>query len=267
MLNTNTKKHADYVYQFIESENYNNRNPGAQIRGVILHHTATTDLMQTIDILTKKESQVSAHFLVDKNGDIYQLVETEHKAWHAGISNWRDLGQKNAVAPGNVSCNHTTVGIEIMNDGSNEAFTENQYDAVVKICNNLKLQYTAIEDCNIVGHSDIAPGRKIDPHVGFNWKLLFDRGIGIYSDKVVQKVESIWRHKDIAPGVKVLKDKLHKFGFHLNTGSEEYNLELDNVVKAFKRHHCPESYDDHNTLGWDTLAEVRLNDLLYNYYE
>jgi N-acetyl-anhydromuramyl-L-alanine amidase AmpD len=253
-------------YTFIRSENVSERNPNAPIRGIVLHHTATTDLKQTIKILTEAKYQVSAHFLIAIDGRIFQLVDTKLKAWHAGVSNWRGLGEKNIWDPDSkISYNHASVGIEIMNDGV-QPFTNKQYDAAITLCKQLKAEYTAIEDCNIVAHGDISPGRKVDPHVGFNWKLLFENGIGIYSDKMVSTPCKLHHIGDKHEQIATLKQKLGKFGFTLNTSSSEYDAELDNVAKAFKRHHCPETYSDENTLGWDNLADARLDDLLHKYY-
>ncbi len=261
----------NYIKEFIQSDNYNNRNKDATISGIIIHHTATTDLKRTIDILTKKEmSQVSAHFLIDKNGDVYQFVDTDKKAWHAGVSNWRDIGQRNEESSkGNISCNHTTIGIEVLNDGIGEAFTDAQYKSIISICKEMKKIYYTIDDKNIVGHSDIAPGRKVDPHVNFNWKLLFENGIGIYSDAVVEKVKQIYSKGQSSNDIAMLRAKLEKFGFSTDSDAldkSKYDEGLDHIITSFKRHHCPESYDEFNIYGWDNLAEVRLDDLLHKFY-
>jgi N-acetyl-anhydromuramoyl-L-alanine amidase len=99
--------------------------------------------------------KVSAHFFVRRSGEIIQFVSCEKRAWHAGESCWQDRGR----------CNDYSVGIEL--EGSNcVAFTDEQYRALIMLTQVVKEKYP-IRD--IVGHSDIAPGRKTDPGPCFDW--------------------------------------------------------------------------------------------------
>lgn len=102
--------------------------------------------------------QVSAHLLIDRQGEVTQFVPFDKKAWHAGQSlfNGRD------------NCNDFSIGIELEGTDT-EAFTSDQYESLIQICRELMAQYPRITLDSIVGHSDIAPGRKTDPGPFFDW--------------------------------------------------------------------------------------------------
>jgi AmpD protein len=102
--------------------------------------------------------RVSAHFLIRRDGQVVQFVPCHRRAWHAGISRWRERER----------CNDFSIGIEV--EGSDDTpFEPVQYAQLVRLIRVLRDSY-AIED--IVGHSDIAPGRKTDPGPCFDWALL-----------------------------------------------------------------------------------------------
>ncbi len=102
-----------------------------------------------------KGVRVSAHFLIRRTGEVIQYVSCSKRAWHAGASTWR----------GRTACNNFSIGVEL--EGCDTmAFTDAQYAALAKLTRRLKRAYP-IRD--IVGHSDIAPGRKTDPGPCFEW--------------------------------------------------------------------------------------------------
>jgi N-acetyl-anhydromuramoyl-L-alanine amidase len=106
-------------------------------------------------IYTRK---VSAHFLIRRDGDIIQFVSCLARAWHAGVSSWQ----------GRERCNDFSIGIEL--EGSDiDAFEPKQYQTLLLLLNALKKTYPIQ---HIVGHSDIAPGRKTDPGPYFDWSQL-----------------------------------------------------------------------------------------------
>lgn len=105
--------------------------------------------------------KVSSHILIKRDGKIIQFVPFNKKAWHAGES----------VFKGRLNCNEFSIGIEL--EGCEEDdFTQNQYKNLVNICLTLFKYYPEITRQNIVGHSEIAPGRKTDPGKNFNWEYL-----------------------------------------------------------------------------------------------
>ncbi len=106
-----------------------------------------------------KDLQVSAHFVVDRGGAITRFVHPDQRAWHAGISQWQ----------GRESCNDYAIGIEMIGD-EQQPFTPLQYRETARLCRTLMQHYPAICKDRIVGHEDIAPGRKWDPGKQWNWQ-------------------------------------------------------------------------------------------------
>lgn len=102
--------------------------------------------------------QVSAHCFIRRNGDIIQYVSFDDKAWHAGVSSFKDL----------TACNDFSIGIEL--EGSDTVpYTDEQYATLTQITQQLQQHYPLIDNDHIVGHNDIAPGRKTDPGDAFDW--------------------------------------------------------------------------------------------------
>jgi N-acetylmuramoyl-L-alanine amidase len=136
---------------------------GVPIDALVLHHTGTQSV--TVDLATLRwtrgSNRVSAHYLVGPDGTVYQLVPDKMAAWHAGHSEL--LGQ---AVP---SVNLRSLGIEITNEGTGQTpFTEAQYRALEQLVPYLARRYH-IPKNHIVGHRDVAPGRKFDPADNFDW--------------------------------------------------------------------------------------------------
>lgn len=146
---------------WIASPNFSSRK-GKDITAIVLHHTGPGGLKATLSWFKKKESQVSAHYVVDRDGDVYQMVKEDKKAWHAGKSSLQGESNVNAFS----------VGIEMVSNGKRDGYTKKQYESVVFLCKMLKKKYDIVND-RIVGHAHVAPGRKIDPEA-FDWNRLFD---------------------------------------------------------------------------------------------
>lgn len=139
---------------------------------IVLHYTGMKTAQEAIDRLRDPEAKVSAHYVLDEDGTLYNLVDESKRAWHAGVSKWRGVD----------NVNHNSIGIEIVNPGHEwgyRPFTKAQYDVLIPLCQQLKARYN-IPDENIIGHSDVAPGRKQDPGELFDWKLLADNGLGLW---------------------------------------------------------------------------------------
>lgn len=138
---------------------------------VIIHHTAQNSCSQTLKTFTLPRTQVSAHYVICKDGIIHHMLNDYLRAWHAGSSKWGNLTDVNSAS----------IGIEIDNNGF-EAFTDSQLNSLLLLLDTLKRKYT-IPAANFIGHGDIAPGRKVDPNIYFPWKILADKGYGLwYSD-------------------------------------------------------------------------------------
>lgn len=105
--------------------------------------------------------EVSAHFLIRRGGELVQFVSADERAWHAGVSEWR----------GRSNCNDFSIGIEL--EGADDAaYAAAQYHTLAQLIAVLRQTYPRIADDAIVGHSDIAPGRKTDPGPAFDWRQL-----------------------------------------------------------------------------------------------
>jgi N-acetylmuramoyl-L-alanine amidase len=152
----------------IEAPSNNHAPREAAIAHLVLHHTAQP-LDVSLDLL--RFGRVSAHYVVDVNGDIYRLVSEDRVAWHAGLSWW---GEVRAL-------NGTSIGIEIVNmDGNVHDYPDMQRDAVIRLCRAILQRHPGIAARNVVGHSDIAPRRKDDPGGRFFWRALAEAGVGLW---------------------------------------------------------------------------------------
>jgi N-acetylmuramoyl-L-alanine amidase len=155
---------------WVGSVNFGIRKPNF----VIIHHTAQNSTQQTINtFLVKGKSEVSAHYIVGKDGAVVQMVNDYLRANHAGIGKW-----------GNTSdLNSSSIGIELDNNGIDQPFTDAQIKSLLVLLDALKKRYN-IPVANFIGHADIAPGRKNDPR-NFPWKVLAKKGFGLWYDDVL----------------------------------------------------------------------------------
>ena len=141
------------------------------IKIIVIHYTGMQSERESIIKLCNRRSKVSSHFLINQNGKVYRMVQDNRIAWHAGKSCWKNY--KNL--------NKNSIGIELVNKGHQFGytnFTKKQISSLVKICKILIKRYK-IKKNNIVGHSDIAPLRKVDPGEKFPWEHLAKKKIGI----------------------------------------------------------------------------------------
>ena len=137
---------------------------------VVLHHTSDDTLDEALSTLTSPERKVSAHYLIGRDGEIVQLVDEFDRAWHAGVSWWG----------GNTDVNSASIGIELDNNGE-EPFAEAQIDALLALLADV-MPRNGIPGANVIGHMDVAPGRKVDPSALFPWKRLAERGFGLWCE-------------------------------------------------------------------------------------
>ncbi|MEO6453091.1 MAG: N-acetylmuramoyl-L-alanine amidase, partial [Ginsengibacter sp.] len=151
---------------WVGTTNFSMRKPNF----VILHHTAQNSCDQTLQTFTLKRTEVSAHYVICKDGTVHHMLNDYFRAWHAGAGRWGNL----------TDVNSSSIGIELDNNGF-EVFPDTQINSLINILTALKNQYN-IPVSNFIGHADIAPTRKIDPNVYFPWKLLADKGFGSWYD-------------------------------------------------------------------------------------
>lgn len=215
---------------------------------LILHYTGMESCEAALDWLTREESKVSAHYLIDESGQVTQMVAEEMRAWHAGQSHWA----------GETDLNSCSIGIEIHNPGHEfgyREFTDMQMKAVEALCLDI-LDRRAIPAARVLAHSDIAPGRKRDPGELFDWARLGRAGIGLWVEP-----EPVGGDEGLGPGdeseaVAILQRGLQELGYGVEVTST-YGKGLEQVVEAFQRHFRPARVDgraDRSTL--ETLARL-----------
>ncbi len=215
-----------------------------QPKFIIMHFTANCSKQEGWRSFFNFLRPVSTHYLIDEDGKITQMVPESKRAWHAGKSFWRN----------HTDINSNSIGIEIINPGFSEpdtnpcttnvmlwnkntgqlisgsnklwySFTSKQIESLIELCTNIMHRFK-ISPCNVLGHSDVAPGRKVDPGPLFPWQKLAAENIGIW-----------W--KDLKPcpnfSTQELQTKLQTFGYNIAiTG--KLDEQTTKVVQAFQMH-------------------------------
>ncbi len=164
---------------FTGTVNFNLRKPNF----VIIHHTAQNSCEQTLRTFTLQRTQVSAHYVICKDGTVHHMLNDYLRAWHAGAGRWGN----------DADINSSSIGIELDNNGY-EPFAPEQLNSLLKLLSVLKKQYN-IPQPNFIGHADIAPTRKNDPNVQFPWQRLAENGFGYwYADTTNSKLPATFDH-------------------------------------------------------------------------
>ena len=196
------------------------------IKIIVIHYTGMQSERESIIRLSNPKSQVSSHFLISQNGKVYRLVQDNRIAWHAGKSCWGKY--KNL--------NKNSIGIELVNKGHRFGYTnykKKQISSLIKICKSLIKKYK-IKKKNVVGHSDVAPLRKIDPGEKFPWKKLADDRIGIWhhcKPSLLRKYRNI-KILEKKDKIKFIKN-LNKIGYCFSVKKKPFFIK---TTKAFQRH-------------------------------
>ena len=197
------------------SPNYDER--VAPITMVVLHYTEMQSAADALDRLTDPDAKVSAHYLISEAGEVTRLVPEEKRAWHAGVSYWRGESDVNGVS----------IGIELDHPGHAHGyreFAEAQIEALVPLLNTIVKRHD-VPRANVVGHSDVAPLRKIDPGELFPWDRLSEYGLCL---PVPAKLE----HADPFHNEGAFILALERFGYDITEGRK--------AIEAFERRWRPE---------------------------
>lgn len=197
------------------SPNFDDRPAGTPVDMLVLHYTGMPSAEAALDRLTDAAAKVSAHYLIDEDGALWQLVEEDKRAWHAGVSFWR----------GQTDINARSIGIELVNPGHEfgyRPFPPGQVAATIDLCREIIGRHP-IPARNVVGHSDVAPARKEDPGELFDWQALATAGIGLWPGEA-----------DACP---MEQDDVKRM--LASVGYDTSNLFL--AIKAFQRHFRPEA--------------------------
>ncbi|MBX3576812.1 MAG: N-acetylmuramoyl-L-alanine amidase [Rhizobiaceae bacterium] len=194
---------------------------------LVLHYTGMTSGTAAEDWLADPASQVSSHYLVHEDGEVVQMVEERARAWHAGRSFWR----------GDRDVNSRSIGIEIVNPGhafGYADFPERQVDAVIELCGGIVARHGMRPDL-VLGHSDVAPGRKVDPGEKFPWRRLHAAGIGHWVEPAAIRAGDEQAAGD-PDGIAPL---LQAYGY--DAGADGPGLKP--VIFAFQQHFRPSRVD------------------------
>lgn len=226
------------IDQNYSSPNYNQRNYNQLISSLILHYTAL-DFEKSLQTLTNTKTQVSAHYLVPEisicnERKVFQLVKENERAWHAGVSHWQKI----------INLNDTSIGIEIVNLGYTDnkegkrtwyPFTDYQIESVMELAKTMVDRYQIHPTC-VIGHSDIAPGRKVDPGPLFPWEKLYESGIGAWFNEK----ELVLEHNSEVD-IQKLQKNLQIYGYAIEiTG--KLDEQTHTVLQTFQMHFRASDY-------------------------
>jgi N-acetylmuramoyl-L-alanine amidase len=214
---------------------------------ILLHYTGMPSAEKAIRWLAHPDSKVSCHYLVDEKGAITQMVAEEARAWHAGHSSWA----------GETDINSVSIGIEIHNPGHGHGypdFPQAQMQAVAALCRDIAAR-RGIRPEAILAHSDVSPGRKIDPGEKFSWAFLAKEGVGHW---VEPSPPGLVEHEEGDEGAAVAEAQvlLRGYGYDVETHGR-FDERTRAVLRAFQQHFRPARADgklDESTL--DTLARL-----------
>lgn len=211
------------------SPNFDSRS-AQPIDMLVLHYT---DMLYWQDALTRlcdPEARVSAHYLINEEGEVYQMVDEGNRAWHAGESSWR----------GHANINTRSIGIELSNPGHSHGYTpfpDAQMRAVTELCADIVKRH-AIPPRNVVGHSDVAFLRKTDPGELFDWQRFAKAGIGVFPFAAKSMMGSELKREDTGTDVMKLQTSLANWGYGLKLDGR-FGEKTEKCVIAFQRHYRP----------------------------
>jgi N-acetylmuramoyl-L-alanine amidase len=203
------------------SPNHDARPDGAAVDILVLHYTGMRTAEEALARLCDPEAKVSAHYTIARDGRVYRHVPEERRAWHAGVSWW--AGERNV--------NARSIGIELVNPGHEfgyEPFPEAQIAALIDLAHGILARHP-IPASRVLGHSDVAPARKLDPGELFPWPQLAEFGIGLWPEF------SPFGSADISA-----EEAFARLGYGL---APQMDVPFEAVVDAFQRHWRPSKID------------------------
>jgi N-acetylmuramoyl-L-alanine amidase len=216
------------------SPNFNARAVGKPIAYVVVHYTDMESAEAALTRLCDPATQVSAHDVIDEDGTLYELVDAQQRAWHAGVSFWQGERDMNSVS----------VGIELVNPGHRcgyRPFPPTQITALIERLRHYE-KLAAFLPENVLGHSDVAPGRRPDPGELFPWAELARHGFGLWASP---------EPADFAPSPNPddeARALLNRIGY-------DPTVALPDVLHAFQQHFTPQNLT--STADATTLASLR----------
>ena len=239
---------ADYAKaRVVPSPNHGERAGGVSPDIILLHYTGMPTAEGALDWLCREESQVSCHYLVYEDGRVDQLVPESRRAWHAGKSLWQ----------GETDVNSRSIGIEIANQGhpALPPFPQKQVAAVVELCRDCGERWSIAPE-RVLGHSDVALIRKVDPGENFPWNILFEGGVGHWVPPAPIGGGRFFQKGDQGQPVEAIQSMLGLYGYGIEV-TGVFCEKTEGAVAAFQRHFRPAQVDgiaDISTL--DTLHRL-----------
>jgi len=206
------------------SPNNDPRQPDQPVDILLLHYTDMVSAEAALERLTDAAARVSAHYCIDEDGTIYRLVPEQRRAWHAGVSYWagaRDI-------------NDRSIGIELVNPGHScgyRSFPDAQMQALEALAKGILARHP-VPAHRVLGHSDVAPARKIDPGELFDWHRLAQAGIGVWPQPVGFPDPGA---ADTPSAVAGLQSQLARFGYGIAV-TGVFDQTTHQALSAFQRH-------------------------------
>lgn len=244
---------------YVADTRHHARSADSRIRFLVMHYTEIDDA-ESLNVLTTEA--VSAHYLVPENPPledgkpvVWQLVPESQRAWHAGASEWQGATELNAAS----------IGIENVNLGPRDTpqgrewqpWPPAQVDAIIRLAKDIVARY-GILPTRVVGHSDIAPQRKIDPGPLFPWKQLYDAGVGAWPDDATVQADLAGRAPDAPADVRGLQMKLARYGYDVATDGV-LDERTRRVIAAFQMHFRARDYSGTPDAETDAIAQALLD--------
>lgn len=231
----------------IDASTYRSKAFNRRVRFLVLHYTAV-NFNGSINALAKG-GQVSAHYLIPDPSDTsfmaagfdtmrtFSLVDEGERAWHAGVSAWA----------GRSNLNDTAIGIELVNPASvsNGQFVfppyhPQQVEALTQLSQAILQRYPDITPTRVLGHSDIAIGRKSDPGAAFPWQALHQAGVGAWYEDA-RKTHYQQQFATCMPQMKAVLDKLRTYGYSFPVSPDPVQVRA--LLRAFQLHFRPSNFD------------------------
>ncbi len=218
------------------SPNFGPRPGDAVIDMLVVHYTGMPSAEEALARLCDPEAKVSAHYVIDEDGTSYRLVAEEQRAWHAGEASWAGADNINDVS----------ISIELVNPGHEfgyRPFTQAQMDVFTDLANGVIGRHP-IPPKRVLGHSDVAPGRKTDPGELFDWRGAANAGIGLWPEvpPAADDGEVLFAPGEMDPVIAEIQRQLAAFGYGVGTGGT-LDRPTGEVITAFQRHFRPEKID------------------------
>lgn len=201
---------------------------------IVLHYTGMESAETALTRMQDPEAKVSAHYMIDEAGKIFKLVDEQNRAWHAGVSSWH----------GETNINSNSIGIEIVNGGHDYGlpdYPDVQILAVIALCKDIMKRHD-IAAKNVIGHSDIAPGRKQDPGEHFPWSGLAAAGIGLWPQTGESDRRVLFDTGERGRGVAIAQSGLAYIGYGAQVTGIMDSVTTDSV-EAFQRRYRPDQID------------------------